>query len=60
MAKYRCDVCGYLFDEQQAGETFDNIYSCPICDSDKDSLAMEWMGTASVSWTWHLCPNRPR
>lgn len=38
MAKYRCDVCGYLFDEQQAGETFDNIYSCPICDSDKDSF----------------------
>lgn len=38
MAKYRCDVCGYLFDEQQAGETFENIYSCPICDSDKDSF----------------------
>ena len=35
MAIYECGICGYVFDEQQASETFDNIYSCPICDADK-------------------------
>ena len=35
MAKYECKICGYVFDEQQAGESFDEIYSCPICDADK-------------------------
>ena len=38
MAKYECRVCGYVFDEQQAGESFDNVYSCPICDADKESF----------------------
>ena len=35
MAKYECKVCGYVFDEQQAGESFDNLYSCPVCDASK-------------------------
>lgn len=38
MAKYECKICGYVFDEQQAGETFDNLYSCPICDADKSAF----------------------
>ncbi len=38
MAKYECKICGYVFDEQQAGESFDNLYSCPICDADKSSF----------------------
>ena len=40
MAKYECEICGYIFDEEQAGENFENIFSCPICDADKDKLKM--------------------
>ena len=40
MAKYECKICGYVFDEQQAGETFDNLYSCPICDADKSAFEL--------------------
>ena len=40
MAKYECRICGYEFDEQQAGETFDNVYSCPICDADKECFKL--------------------
>ena len=40
MAKYECKICGYVFDEQQAGETFDNLYSCPICDADKSAFSL--------------------
>ncbi len=40
MAKYECRICGYVFDEQQAGESFDNVYSCPICDADKEGFKL--------------------
>ena len=40
MAKYECKICGYVFDEQQAGESFDNLYSCPICDADKSAFEL--------------------
>ena len=40
MAKYECKICGYEFDEQQAGELFENLYSCPICDADKSCFVM--------------------
>ncbi len=40
MAKYECKICGYVFDEQQAGETFENLYSCPICDADRSGFKL--------------------
>lgn len=40
MAKYECRICGYVFDEQQARESFDNVYSCPICDADKEGFKL--------------------
>ncbi len=40
MAKYECKICGYVFDEQQAGESFENLYSCPICDADRSGFKL--------------------
>lgn len=31
MAKYRCSVCGYVYDEEKEGDSFENLKSCPVC-----------------------------
>jgi rubredoxin len=36
MAKFECSVCGYIFDEQQAGMQFSEIDVCPICNESRD------------------------
>jgi len=32
MAKYRCNICGYIYDEEKEGAPFSNIEKCPVCD----------------------------
>ena len=36
MAKFKCFVCGYIFDEEQAGIPFSEITECPICAESRD------------------------
>ncbi len=31
MAKYKCSVCGYLYDEEKEGKPFAELEQCPIC-----------------------------
>lgn len=31
MAKYRCSVCGYLYDEEKEGAPFSQLQECPVC-----------------------------
>ena len=31
MAKYRCSVCGYVFDEEKEGKHFQDLKECPVC-----------------------------
>lgn len=31
MAKYKCSVCGYIFDEEKEGKAFGDLDKCPIC-----------------------------
>jgi len=38
MAKFECSVCGYIFDEQQAGIKFSEIMECPICAESRDKF----------------------
>jgi rubredoxin len=38
MAKYRCTVCGYIYDEAKEGKKWEDLpedWMCPACDSDK-------------------------
>ena len=49
MAKYRCDVCGYIYDPEQGdpdgnikpGTAFENIpddWECPVCGVGKNEF----------------------
>ncbi|MDD3278266.1 MAG: glutamate synthase-related protein [Lachnospiraceae bacterium] len=31
MAKYKCSVCGYIFDEEKEGKPFSELIACPVC-----------------------------
>lgn len=35
MAKYRCKICGYIFDEEKENKKFEDLDSCPICTAPK-------------------------
>ena len=38
MAKYRCSVCGWVYDEREQGKAWGDVpddYVCPVCDSKK-------------------------
>lgn len=36
MAVYKCSVCGYIFDEEKEGKSFDSIEVCPVCGQPRD------------------------
>ncbi len=38
MAKYQCSVCGYIFDEEKTGYTYDDLLKCPACKFPKERL----------------------
>lgn len=38
MAKYKCTVCGYVFDEEKEGKSFDTLEACPLCGMPKDKF----------------------
>ncbi|MCR1840454.1 glutamate synthase-related protein [Murimonas intestini] len=31
MAKYKCSVCGFIFDEEKEGKSFETLTNCPVC-----------------------------
>lgn len=31
MAKYKCGVCGFVYDEEEQGKPFSEIKECPVC-----------------------------
>lgn len=31
MAKYKCGICGFIFDEEEQGKPFSELTECPIC-----------------------------
>lgn len=31
MARYRCNVCGYIYDEEKEGGRFSDLSECPVC-----------------------------
>ncbi len=30
MAKYKCTICGYIYDEEKEGAPFETLEKCPI------------------------------
>ena len=31
MAKWKCSVCGYVYDEEKEGKPFSELDACPVC-----------------------------
>lgn len=31
MGKYKCNICGYIYDEEKEGAAFSEITQCPVC-----------------------------
>lgn len=38
MAKYKCKICGYVFDEEKEGKSFEELDGCPVCKQPKDVM----------------------
>ena len=38
MAKYKCSVCGFIFDEAKEGKSFAELEYCPVCQQPKDKF----------------------
>ena len=44
MAKYVCNVCGYVYDEDTEGKKFEELgedWVCPLCSVDKTNFSQE-------------------
>lgn len=31
MARYKCNVCGFIYDEEEQGVLFSQLKECPVC-----------------------------
>lgn len=40
MARYRCSVCGYIFDEEAEGKKFSELKECPVCHQPADKFSL--------------------
>ena len=38
MAIFRCTVCGYIFDEEKEGKSFEQLTECPLCKQPTDKF----------------------
>ena len=38
MARYRCSVCGYIYDEEKEGKPFAEVTECPLCHQPADKF----------------------
>lgn len=58
MAKYKCKICGYVFDEEKEGKSFDELDVCPICKQPKDVMFLQEDGKSnSENVTGTAAPN---
>lgn len=40
MAKYRCSICGYIYDEEREGVPFSELQECPVCHQSTDRFTV--------------------
>lgn len=40
MAKYRCSVCGYIYDEELEGSPFSELKECPVCHQPTEKFTL--------------------
>jgi len=40
--KFKCEICGFIYDEETEGPAFDDLpddWICPLCGAGKDSFS---------------------
>ena len=47
MAKFKCGVCGYVYDEEKEGKPFSELDACPVCK--QPASAFEPVGDAAAA-----------
>ena len=40
MAKYRCTICGYIYDEEREEAPFSGLRECPVCHQPADRFTL--------------------
>ncbi len=40
MAKYKCTICGYIYDEEVEGRPFSDLKQCPVCKFPADKFIL--------------------
>ncbi len=40
MAKYRCNVCGFIYDEEKEGRPFRELSECPVCHQPASAFSL--------------------
>lgn len=48
MAKYKCSVCGFVYDEEAEGEDFGGLEKCPVCGRPADQFVK--LEEAETGW----------
>ena len=38
MAKYKCSVCGFIYDEEAEGKRITELSECPVCKQPMDKF----------------------
>lgn len=49
MAKYKCSVCGYVYDEEKEGKPFADLEACPVCRQPAAAFQKQEEAAAPVS-----------
>lgn len=49
MAKYRCSVCGYIYDEEQEKAPFSDLKECPVCHQSAEKFVLWKEAAASTA-----------
>ena len=61
MAKYRCSVCGFIYDEEKEGVPFSELKECPICQQPPEKFTLyEDAASAAVPETKELRLKYPK
>ncbi|MFW5935925.1 MAG: thiamine pyrophosphate-binding protein, partial [Candidatus Hadarchaeota archaeon] len=51
MARYRCTVCNYIYDEEKEGTRFDDLpdtWTCPVCGAPKSAFVPAGLSTGEA------------
>ena len=41
MARYRCSICGFIYDEDKEGKPFESVEACPVCRQPREVFVKE-------------------